>query len=398
MSKRLLTAVVLAAALGAAGPAHAAPVSSHAMVYMCCTPSAVKERYFAEAKASGAEFIRVDVQLSAIFEGTGSRERPDWRTLDEVIELSRRHDLRVLGLIVNPPVWLSRCPPDAGSASCPVRDPVEFGRLAAAVAAHARGAIDHWEILNEPDADWAFKGGPDDYARMLSAAYDAIKARVPEARVVFGGVERPDRHAWIQRVLTAPGLGAAGRFDIAAVHLRVRLRNELSELPQWLRAWRDLLAEHGFTGPVWVTEHGYPADPRFQWDPAYRGGDAAQAAYLRESLPLLVEAGAQQVFVTLRDNDWGEFLSEGIAHIDDARPDLPAARRPAFEVVRALAGSWETVMATRAERRRHEELGRRLAQLAEESTRSGRALAAAVQEGAAEGHRLIAEELAREPA
>jgi hypothetical protein len=397
MHRYLLTAVALLAALSVVGQAQAAPISSHAMVFMCCTPAPFKERYFAEAKASGAEFIRVDVQLSAIFEGSGSRERPYWRDLDEVIELSRRHDLKVLGVILHPPAWLSACPEDVGPAptSCAVRDPAEFGRLAGEVASHTRGRIDHWEILNEPDADWAFKGGPQDYARMLSAAYDAIKARVPEAQVVFGGVERPREHEWIRRVFATPGADAARKFDIAALHLRVRLRNELPELPGWLTAWRGLLAEHGFTGPAWVTEHGYPAEPRFQWDPAYRGGDAAQAAYLRESLPLLVEAGAQQVFVTLRDADWGEFLSEGIAHIDESRPDLPPARRPAFEVVRELSDGWEAAIATRAERRRHEELGRRLAGLAEESRRAGRALAAALQEGAARGHELVAVELAR---
>jgi hypothetical protein len=394
MSKSLLTAVVVATALGAGGSAQGAPISSHSMVYTCCTPSQFKERYFAEAKASGAEFIRVDVQLNTIFEGSGSPERPYWSDLDEVIELSRRHDLEVLGLILHVPASLSSCPEAPDPSLCAVRDPAEFGRLAGEVAAHARGAIDHWEILNEPDADWAFKGGPEDYAHMLSAAYDAIKARVPEAQVLSGGVERPREHEWIRRVFATPGADAAHKFDISAVHLRVRLRNELPELPRWLGAWRELLAGHGFTGPVWVTEHGYPAEPRFQWDPAYRGGDAAQAAYLRESLPMLVEAGAHQVFVTLRDNDWGEFLSEGLVHIDETRPDLPTARRPAFEAVRELARGWDTAMATRTERRRHEELGRLLARLAEQSRRAGRALAAALQEGAARGHELVAGQLA----
>ena len=395
MHRYLLTAVALLAALSVAAPARAAPISSHAMVYMCCTAPELKERYFAEAKAHGAEFIRVDVQLSTIFDGSGSRARPYWRDLDQVIELSRRHELEVLGLILHPPAWLSRCPPNPGLASCAVRDPAEFGRLAGEVAAHARDTIDHWEILNEPDADWAFKGGPEDYARMLSAAYDAIKARVPEAQVLAGGVERPDEHEWIRRVFATPRADAAHKFDISAVHLRVRLRNELPELPQWLRAWRELLAGYGFGGPVWVTEHGYPAEPKFQWDPAYRGGDAAQATYLRESIPLLVEAGAQQVFVTLRDNDWGEFLSEGLVHIDEAQPELPTARRPAFEVVSELSESWDAVIGTRAERRRHQKLAWTLAVAAEQSRGAGKTLAAALQEGASRGHLLVVEELAR---
>jgi hypothetical protein len=338
----ILLALLASAALWSAVPARAAPVSSHAMVHTCCTPPAMKERIFAEAKASGAEFIRVDVELSGIFEGAGSRERPDWRRLDEVIRLARRHDIAVLGLILSVPAWLSDCPErGADAVLCAARDPAEFGRLAADVAAHARGAIDHWEILNEPDADWAFKGGPEDYARMLSAAYDAIAARVPEATVVMGGVERPGESGWIERVLATAGADAARKFDIAAVHLRLRAPGAASDLLGPLEGWRELLAAHGFTGPVWVTEHGYPADPAFQRDPAHRGGDAAQAGFLSESIPLLAGAGADQVFVTLRDNLWGEYLSEGLVHIDESRPGYPAVRRPAFEAVRGLSGEWD---------------------------------------------------------
>jgi hypothetical protein len=403
MSSLLLIAAVLFAALAAPGAARAAPVSSHAMVYTCCTPQPLKERIFAEARASGAEFIRVDVELNAIFEGAGSRERPDWRALDQVIELARRYELEVLGVILHPPAWLSVCPERGSDASlCAVRDPAEFGALAAEVAAHAEGQITHWEILNEPDADWAFKGEPEDYARMLSAAHDAIKARAPEAQVAMGGVERPGERAWIERVLATPDADAARKFDIAAVHLRLRLRNELADLPAQLEGWRALLAEHGFHGPVWVTEHGYPADPAFQRDPSYRGGNArsplygggepAQAAFLRDSIPLLADAGAEQVFVTLRDNLWGEYLSEGIVHIDEAAPGLPVTRRPAFEAVRALSRSSGEAAGTRI--RHHQRLRLLYERLAQDSLEAGRKLATALQQGAARGHEQIALTLA----
>jgi hypothetical protein len=344
MSRRLPSLVPTVAVLCAAAvPAQAAPVSSHAMVHTCCTPPAMKERIFAEAAASGAEFIRVDVELNGIFEGAGSRESPDWRGLDEIVRLARRHDLEVLGLVLGVPTWLSDCPERGAEAPlCAARDPAEFGRLAAEVADHARGSITHWQILNEPDADWAFKGGPEDYARMLSAAHDAMKDRVPGVRIVMGGVERPWESAWIDRVLATPGADAANKFDVAAVHLRLRVPGAAANLARPLRGWRELLAGHGFHGPVWVTEHGYPADPAAQRDPAHRGGDAAQASFLRESIPLLAEAGAGQVFVTLRDNLWGEYLSEGLVHIDESLPDYPALRRPAFEVVRGLADSGGT--------------------------------------------------------
>ena len=152
----------------AAPPAQAAPVSAHAMVHTCCTPAAMKERIFAEAKAVGAEFIRVDVELNAIFEepGGGRAAEPDWSGLDEVTELAERHDIEVLGILLAPPAYASTCPerwPDAGR--CAAADTDEFGELAGEVADHARDTIRHWEIVNEPDGEWAFEGTAEEYAR-----------------------------------------------------------------------------------------------------------------------------------------------------------------------------------------------------------------------------------------
>ena len=368
---RLAPALTIAAAVlaAAAQPVIAAEppgpggalLSSHSMLHTCCTPAAMKERLFAESKAMGAGFIRVDVELHGIFEAGGhSAEDPHWDKLDEVIELSRRHELPVLGILMSPPTWLSSCP-GAGAAAvrCAPADMQEFGRLAGEVAAHARGTISHWEIVNEPDGAWAFEGSPEDYARMLRAAHDGIEARAPEAEVAMGGVMTPQDPAWIERVLATPEADAAGAFDIANLHLR----GHAGGLAGQLAAWRELLGRHGFGGPVWVTEHGYPADPAYQSDPDFRGGEPAQAAYLTESLLLLAEAGAGEVFVTLRDNLDGPFASEGVVAVEGG-PHYLARRKPAFAALRRLVDGWAELTAARAEQRRHEEAVRRNRELA----------------------------------
>jgi len=330
---RLLVAL---GALAMAGPAHAAPISAHAMVHTCCMESSVKEGIFGEASELGAAYIRVDVELDPIFEKPGGAERPtpSWARLDEVVELSRRYAQPVVAILL-----------------APRSDASEFGARAGLVAEHVRGAIDHWEILNEPDADWAFDGTAEDYAGMLSAAYDAIKARAPAARVVLGGVQRPDRLGWLERVFATPGADTLHKFDVANLHLRGPVEPVVRRYGEF-RSW---LAERGFHGPAWVTEHGYPADPAFQFDPAYAGGDASQAAYLTQSLVGLGEAGAEQVFVTLRDNLEGQYASEGLVHIDEATGNT-VYRRPAFAAVRRLVNDWGQVMSWRQEQRENERL------------------------------------------
>jgi hypothetical protein len=318
--------------LAMAGPAHASPISAHAMVHTCCMPSAMKERIFSEAKELGAGYIRVDVELNGIF-ATPDAE-PDWSRLDEVIALSEEHGIPVLAIVLGPP---------AGA------DEEDFGRLAGEVAEHAAGEIDHWEIVNEPDGEWAFDGPPEQYALMLSAAYDEIKERVPGAKVVFGGLMRPHEPAWLERVFATPGADAVHKFDIANAHLR----GPVDAVVHRYGELKARLAALGFHGPLWVTEHGYPADPAFQLDRAYAGGDAAQAAYLTQSLVGLGELGAEEVFVTLRDNLEGEYATEGLVHIDEAA-GYTSTRRPSFDAVRRLVLEWDQVMAWRREQRERE--------------------------------------------
>jgi hypothetical protein len=304
------------------------------MVHTCCTPSAMKERIFSEAKALGSDYIRVDVELNGIFAAPDAE--PNWGGLDEVMQLSEKHRLPVLGIVLAPP---------AGA------DEQDFGRLAGEVAEHAAGTIRHWEIVNEPDGAWAFDGPPEQYALMLSAAYDEIKARVPSARVLLGGLMRPHEPGWLERVFATPGADAIHKFDIANVHLRGPADAVVRRYGEF-RAW---LAARGFEGPLWVTEHGYPADPAFQTDRAYAGGDVSQAAYLTQTLVGLGEAGAEQVFVTLRDNLEGEYASEGVENIGPA-PGYVSARRPSFDAVKRLADDWEQVMSWRREQRENERL------------------------------------------
>jgi hypothetical protein len=88
-------------------------------------------------------------------------------------------------------------------------------------------------------------------------------------------------------------------------------------------------------------------------DRAYVGGDAAQAAYLTQTLVGLGEAGAPEVFVTLRDNLEGEYASEGLENIGPA-PDYGVTRRTSFDAVRRLVENWGQLMAWRDEQRENE--------------------------------------------
>ena len=346
-----ITLVTLWLALPSQASAQAtpsSPYSAHSMIYAYSMPMAQKERIFAEAKAMGASHIRLDIELHAVFKRYRRNwvDR-DWRGVDEVVALSRRYAIPVLAILIGVPEFISVCHDDEAE-KCAASDMTAYGRYAGEVAERTRGEINLFEIINEPDSNAMFRGSAEDYARMLSAAYREIKLRSPASSVLIGGVSGTIAKDWLGRVFATPGAAAATKFDIANVHVR----GGVTSLPRSMAMWRSLFAAHGRgSAPLWVTEHGYPADTAYQDDPRYRGGEAAQASFLRDSLPTLIRAGARQIFVSTRDT-WPEefglhspFNSEGVTSVSDNAP-YSVRRRPASGVVRSLAGKWPQVPLT----------------------------------------------------
>jgi hypothetical protein len=332
-------ALIVAIACGlCAGGAEAAPYSAHSMVHSCCTPFAQKERMFAEAKAMGARYIRLDVSPDDIFDvWTAAAPEPRWDGVDDIVRLARRYRLPVLAVMNGTPAHISTCKErwPEGHARCATTDPARFGEYVARVVGRAPDVFRTIEVWNEPDGAWSFDGTPEQYADMLSATYAAVEQRFPGVTVLIGGAMSPRSHGWYARVLAT---GAS--FDVANVHVRGRA----AALGPAVRRWRRFFRRHGHPGPLWVTETGYPSDVGAQGDARYHGGEPAQARYLRAALPALVRAGAEQVFVTMRDgwrSEYGAdspFASEGVLQMAEQEP-FATRRKPAFAVVRRLAAS-----------------------------------------------------------
>ena len=306
------------------------------------TPYSAKKEMFAQAKAVGASYIRLDLGLTSIFTRGEYRGHPfyqkNWAQTDQYAELANLYGVKILANLYATPWFIADCP--AGTSRkdayhCPPSDLVRYKAMVAEVAARYAGVIDTFEIINEPDTARAFYGSPQQYARMLSAAADGVHGANPKARVAIGGVARVSDTKFTDAVLAAdPSLPA--KIDINTIHLRTSARGTAVLVD----TWRKYFTANGMNGPLWLTEFGYPAETAFQFDAKFRGGESAQAAFLEATMPGIVGAGAEMIFVTQREWGSGAFASEGILSTADPLPANPAVRRkPAFDVVRSAAAS-----------------------------------------------------------
>jgi hypothetical protein len=298
-----LLPVVLGLVLAPAAAQAAHPrVQSHSMIHICCTPDAEQEHFIAAAKASGASIVRLDVEVHGILRWSPFGHHYDFSKLDRIIALGRRYDLRILGILSGTPAGLGECPPGVlfeDSWKCAPADPAAYAEHVEAIMEHAGDGVFAWEFWNEPDLAYMYLGSPEVYGRTLGAIYERAAGRY---LVTSGGISDSGL-PFMQRAVDA-----GARFDIGNIHLRgAHLEAKLAAA---VRFFGDR--------PIWVTEHGYSSHP----DPS------AQVRYLEQSIPALRARGADEVFVTLRDNDEfgadSPFASEGILG------------KPAWELVVAM--------------------------------------------------------------
>jgi len=113
--------------------------------------------------------------------------------------------------------------------------------------------VRHYEIWNEPNAStfWKPQPNPEDYAKLLEAAYKSCKGADPES-VVLGCSTSGTDLDFIGRVLAAGG----GRFMDA-----VSFHPYCQPLPPEKKLLADISKMKGIAPgkPLWITEIGYPA-------------------------------------------------------------------------------------------------------------------------------------------
>ena len=155
------------------------------------------------------------------------------------------------------------------------------------------GPVRYWEVDNEPDLKFtnAPRGArrevpagsfckPEEYARVLVVAAEAIRAASTDARVLNGGIFRPhadNGDTWLRELVAQPGVRAS--IDILSLHTYAD--DDGTRLATGITRARAHVPDR----PVWVTETSLDGDDL-----------EGQAARLPAVIARAALAGAERVF------------------------------------------------------------------------------------------------------
>jgi hypothetical protein len=150
---------------------------------------------------AGIKWGRQDFNWKSIEKQPGEY---DWSGYDPLVEACARHGLLIFGNLAYGPSFHDPRTPAGVEA---------YAALARAAARRYAGRVDYWQIWNEPNGGY-WRGSPDQYARLLAAAGQAIHQANPAAKVLGLNMAFCDV-LWAEKILRQVPYDC---FDIACFH------------------------------------------------------------------------------------------------------------------------------------------------------------------------------------
>jgi hypothetical protein len=241
---------------------------------------------FDAAVAAGVRWMRMRVMWSDIEPVNTTPANYQWSTLDTSMQAAQQAGANIIVTIEGNPRWA------AANPFGPVTNLNDFKEFVGALVTRYP-QVTYWELYNEPDNILHFGGKGAMYAAHLNAAYTAIKANNPAAKVVMGGIALDwysDEGGTFDRHFLADMLTACAQpcFDIANFHyypvFRANWEAYGRDIIGKTNGFRQKLAVQGYQRPVMSTETGWVYGK--SW-----GGPDIQARYVPKTMVRSIAAG-----------------------------------------------------------------------------------------------------------
>jgi hypothetical protein len=261
-------------------------------------------------------WIRLNLEWAAVETARGSYSATELANMDRSIDLARSTGARVMLVVFRAPAWAS-----GSTTKTTPNDPADFARFMRFLAERYAGRVSAYEIWNEQDLPRFWTGGPNPlaYTALLKAAYPAVKAADPAARVVFGGLD----YTWygINFLGEAYAAGAKGYFDAMGVHaytlcgtrdpMETKVYPDGTVMEGSFARYRNLrktMLANGDDKPIWITEFGWNTSSATCDRSAgvYYGGvsESTQADFLTKAYKLLEGDPYVEVALWYMSRNW----------------------------------------------------------------------------------------------
>ncbi len=170
---------------------------------------------------------------------------------------------------INPILILSYGNPlyDGGTQPYTQKGRAGFAAYAAWLCKQLKDKVEYFEVWNEWNLGTGTSpkkqsfGSPENYVKLASVTYDAIKQENPATKVVVGAIGDDPEWAWLNKALKA---GLLKKADGVSVHLyNHSIPKSQAGAAEIIRRLRDLQAllranNGGIPMPIYVTETGWP--------------------------------------------------------------------------------------------------------------------------------------------
>ncbi|HMM41723.1 MAG TPA: cellulase family glycosylhydrolase [Thermomicrobiales bacterium] len=308
-------------------------------------------------QGAGFNWVRLHFYWGAI------QRAPDWwdpQPVDNIVEQYHSAGVNILATVSNPPDWAK----DPSGESL-VANYADWQNFMFFMAERYKGKVQAWEIWNEQNLASTVGGAVrvEDYAGLLQAGYQGVKAADSSALVVFGGltptgVNDPaiaiDDVQYLRSFYEYQGGSYTEYFDVMGMHANATNNGPDLMYPDnpgaggWsqdasfyfrrVEQLHDVMTEFGDTRPAWITEFGWTTENQAE---GYEYGadvsDQQQADYLVRAFEIARTdwaAWCEGLFV------WNLNFSAVTEPSDEKFPwsvlNADFSPRPAYDALRAM--------------------------------------------------------------
>lgn len=231
-------------------------------------------RHMTIAKQLGARYLRCAFSWNGIEPQQGSFQFAFW---DMLMAEAEKAGIEVIPYVAYTPEWAAQDKREFWEQ--PPRNAQLFAQVMKTLASRYRGRIHSWELWNEPDLTEYWQGTADQFAEMVEAGAQAVRAADPTAKIVLGGMSRGPGEFF----RTLVERHDIGRFvDVIALHAYPESWHEeraetvfQDGIPEM-----EVLIESGKKNPVlWLNEMGYSD---YRYEPNHASGWGTNVYYSYE--------------------------------------------------------------------------------------------------------------------